>query len=247
MKRRAIISRSAAFTLIELLAVIAVIMLLAALLLPALSRARSQAHAASCASRLKQMGVGLTLYASEEGYFPIMDYRDPFGGGFASVTWCEMIYPYFAGGPPPTSPSMVSDIFTDPAVQDKRGAWNRPFALTYTINANRGTAGFTGIAGEPTNGMTMAQMEALRVPFSLVPEPSRTFAVVDGRKSPYTFLEANTHFVRNAGEMSLNPHDGYNNWLFCDGHVERLLASTTYGSNGTPTNCKGIWSRTQGD
>ena len=123
----------------------------------------------------------------------------------------------------------------------------RRFVLTYMINANRGPSGFSGIAGEPTNGMSQAQMETLRVPHSLVPQPGKTMAVVDGRKSPYTFLEANTHFVRKEADMNQRPHDDYNNWLFCDGHGETLLSLTTYGGNGTPTDYKCILSRTRGD
>ena len=51
--------------MVELLVVVAIISILAALLLPALSRAKAQAHSTACKSHLRQIGVALVMYVSD--------------------------------------------------------------------------------------------------------------------------------------------------------------------------------------
>lgn len=106
--------RSSGFTLIELLVVIAIIAILAAILLPALARAREAARRASCASNLKQWGIIFKMYANEhKGDFP------------PNMYFARGLFPnYFFGF---DSRGLYPDYWNDPAIavcpSDPGGSW----------------------------------------------------------------------------------------------------------------------------
>jgi prepilin-type N-terminal cleavage/methylation domain-containing protein len=85
-----------AFTLIELLVVIAIIAILAAILFPVFAQAKESAKDTSNLSNVKQMGLGILMYATDyDDYFPLAQRREPaYTAIFGVGTWQTETQPY---------------------------------------------------------------------------------------------------------------------------------------------------------
>ena len=110
MNMKKTIQEKRSFTLIELLVVIAIIAILAAMLLPALAKARDKAQTASCQSNLKQIGTSTFMYTSDND-----DSMPQVYGSKPGPWWWEQLYNYYGD----------YKVMACPAGDETVGDWHR--------------------------------------------------------------------------------------------------------------------------
>ncbi|WP_269523002.1 type II secretion system protein [Coraliomargarita parva] len=193
-----------AFTLIELLAVIAIVGVLTAILIPAISAVRKNARDAVCLSNLRQLHSGVLLYAGNQGgWLPTNSADDAEGGA-----WWKHIYPEIIDS---------ADVFWCP--EDDTGGISDANAEI----AGNGKLSY-GAVGDDA-GMENGEAKSRGVMgknLASFKNPARSVMLVDDHKSGRQL--AKSWFFNWPKEIEdLNAaHDGKINMVFVDGHVDSL-------------------------
>jgi len=177
------------FTLVELMVVIAIIAVLAALLLPALARAKERAQAIICLNNTKQLGLGAHLYA--EDHEDRLPYNLGMSGSFrTNINWVNNVMTWdlspdntntatLTGASLGSYVSGATAICRCPSDQalgavQRAAGWNERIR-SYSMNAMAGDAGNFSINGYNQNNPAYTQFFKL----AQIPHPSDIFVFLD--------------------------------------------------------------------
>ena len=215
------------FTLIELLVIIAIIAVLAAFLLPALAKAREGSRRSSCASNLKQIGLGLTQYLQEyDEVMPASAY-----GGVAVETnnstqykWMDAIFPYIRS----------ERAFVCPSDDGARYIYSKNLKAGQT-STDYGSYGQNGAYRSAGDFQTPPRSSTYLVKLSSIAVPAATVWATDTSNREevngsygFTWTDAanvppvNIIDGRRELDKIVERHLETTNVLWCDGHVKSV-------------------------
>lgn len=204
------LARRRAFTLVELMVVIGIIALLAALLFPVFARSREQGRKSQCVSNLRQLGSAFTLYAQDhDERLPRQAVVPPEGTNY--TCWDVQLQPYLKEravvGCPNDTLSLRLDI---PGLGKK-------LLRSYGMTGN--TSGIA-LSEVPVSAATVLLVERSSVGTSSVPRSSVwSFESWIGRLGKLYFEPIG----RSGYEPPDFRHSQTGNYLFVDGHVKAFI------------------------